>query len=191
MKNTKKTAAVLSAVLFLTSAFPIPASAAEGNTPKEEVVYINLCEDGSVKEINVVNIFEPGDNGSITDYGTYESVRNMTTTDAICYEGNTITISTDADKLYYEGRLKETDMPWNISIHYYMDGREYTADEIAGMSGKLTIKMSVRKNEKCDSSFFEGYALQAVFVLDTDHAANIVAKDGQIIIVFIVREEIF
>ena len=57
MKNMKRIlAAVL--VLLLTISL-IPASAASGDsTPKEEVVYIRLNGDGSVKEIHVVNIFE-------------------------------------------------------------------------------------------------------------------------------------
>ena len=48
----------LSIVLACTilATFSIPAMAAEPNTEKEEVVYINLEKDGSVNEINVVNI---------------------------------------------------------------------------------------------------------------------------------------
>ena len=163
--------------IFTIQVFAAQRSALQGNTPKEEVVYINLNADGSVKEINIVNIFDLNKKGKIIDYGKYENLRNMTTTDAIHYQNNMVTIDAGAGKLYYEGKLKENVMPWIISIKYFMNGKEYYADKMAGMSGKLEIKMSIRQNEKCDRSFFEGYALQAAFTLDTGKTANIVA-DG-------------
>lgn len=176
MKFAKKITAALVIILLLITIFPIRAFAVQENTPKEEVVYINLNADGTVKEINVVNIFELDENGKIIDYGKYESLRNMTTTDTIDYKNSTVTIDASAGKLYYEGKLKENVMPWNIAIKYYMDGKEYSADKIAGMSGKLEIKMSIRKNPDCVGSFFEGYALQVTFILDTGNAANIRAE---------------
>lgn len=180
MKHAKRITAVFLAVLIIITAFPISASAAQGNTPKEEVVYINLKADGSVKEINVVNIFDLDENGEIIDYGEYESLRNMTTTDTIGYHNDTVTIDADAGKLYYEGKLKENAMPWTISIKYFIDGKEYSADKIAGMSSRLEIKMAVRQNKECDSSFFKGYALQASFTLNTDNATNITAEGATI-----------
>ncbi|MGN0329427.1 MAG: hypothetical protein ACI4D4_10675 [Lachnospira sp.] len=177
MKNIKRITSLFLAALLSITFIPVPASAAQDNTMKEEVVYINLNNDGSVKEINVVNIFELDENGTVIDYGSYENLRNMTTTDNIDYHNNRVSINADAGKLYYEGKLKGNDMPWNISIKYFMDGKEYSAKDIAGMSGKLEIKMSVRKNEKCDNSFFEGYALQTTFTLDTKKATDIKA-DG-------------
>ena len=93
---------------------------------------------------------------------------------------DTVTIDTNAGKLYYEGKLDDTVMPWAISIKYYMDGKEYSADEIAGMSGNFELKMSISQNEACNSSFFEGYALQATIVLDTKNANNIKADGATI-----------
>lgn len=176
-KIIKQISAILLAVILVIGIMPVSVFAAQENTPKEEVVYINLNADGSVKEINVVNIFDLDENGKIIDYGKYETLRNMTTTDAIDYQNNTITIDADAGKLYYEGKLKENVMPWTITIKYYIDGKEYSAEKIAGMSGKLDIKMTIRQNKNCDSTFFEGYALQATFVLDANNATEIVA-DG-------------
>lgn len=180
MKHRKKMTAAMLAALLMINTMPMSAFAAEANTTKEEVVYINLNADGSVKEINVVNIFDLDENGKIIDYGNYESLRNMTTTDAINYEENKVTIDAQAGKLYYEGKLKENAMPWTISIKYYMDGEECSADQVAGRSGKLQIKMTIRQNKNCNSSFFEGYALQTTFVLDTKQASNIVAEGATV-----------
>ncbi|MGN0494631.1 MAG: hypothetical protein ACI4GW_00250 [Lachnospiraceae bacterium] len=180
MKNRKKVTAVFLAGLMVVAALPASAFAASENTQKEEVVYTNLNPDGSVKEINVVNIFDLKEKGQIIDYGNYESTRNMTTTAPINYENDTVTIEADKGKLYYEGKMEENEIPWNIEIQYFMDGKEYTAEEIAGMSGVLEIKMGIRKNRQCNSSFFKGYALQATFVLDTNHATDIKAEGATI-----------
>ena len=56
--NLRKSISVFLASALLVSALPVSASALEANTEKEEVVYVNLGNDGSVREINVVNIFE-------------------------------------------------------------------------------------------------------------------------------------
>lgn len=177
MKHTKRFMAVLLAVLLTVTALPISTFAEDGNTPKEEVVYINLNADGSVKEINVVNIFELDEDGQIIDYGKYESLRNMTTTDKINYADETVTIDAKAGKLYYEGKLESKAMPWNIEIHYYLDGEEYSAEELAGESGNLKIAMKITENTECAGNFFEGLALQASFTLDTKKCSNIQA-DG-------------
>ena len=120
--------------VILSASMTISPLAAEAvpNTPKEEVVYVNLNTDGSVKEINVVNIFDLDKDGQIVDYGRYESLRNMTTTDKIEYSGDKVTVDAKAGKLYYEGKLSQNVMPWDLSLHYYLDGKEYPAEEIAG-----------------------------------------------------------
>lgn len=177
MKHTKKILSVLLVALIIIGVMPFSAFAASENTPKEEVVYINLKADGSVKEINVVNIFDLDKNGQIIDYGKYESLRNMTTTDKIGYSGETVTIDAKKGKLYYEGKLDSNVMPWNIAIKYYMDGKEYKASEVAGKSGNLKITINITENTNCIGNFFEGYALQASVTLDTKKCSNI-TSDG-------------
>lgn len=173
MKHTKRILSVLLTALIIIGVMPLSAFAASENTPKEEVVYINLNADGSVKEINVVNIFELDENGQIIDYGKYESLRNMTTTDKIGYSGEMVTIDAKAGKLYYEGKLDSNVIPWNIAIRYYMDGKEYKASDIAGKSGNLKITMKITENANCIGDFFEGYGLQASVTLDTKKCSNI------------------
>lgn len=156
---------------------PVTAYAAAESSKKEEVVYAMLEASGNVNGIYVVNSFSGGD---IVDYGTYTNIKNLTTTDTITADGNVITVHTDANKLYYQGDMATKDIPWNIAIHYYMDDKEYSADEIAGMSGKLKISIKITQNENCHDSFWNGYALQATMTLDTKHCSNIVAENATI-----------
>ncbi len=178
-KLKKILAALLAAAIAATAVLPVFASASEANSQKEEVVYVNLDNGGSAKEINVVNIFNV-EGGKVVDYGKYQNIRNMTTTDEVDYSGNTVTIHTSAEKLYYEGKLDSVVMPWDIKIQYYMDGKPYSGEEIAGMSGAMKMKLQIEKNEKCRGNFYESYALQASLSLDTDKCKNIVAGDATI-----------
>lgn len=164
-------AIVLSLVLLLGAV--TPAMASGNSSEKEEVIYVNLAADGSVKDVYAVNIFGGGD---VTDYGDYSAVQMLNTTDAITQDGDRITFSSTADRVYYQGKMKSTVIPWVISIQYFIDGEEYSADEVAGKSGRLEIRFKVTKNGDCTGPFFDDYALQAAFTLDTETCRNITAS---------------
>lgn len=177
MKLTKRlTAICLSALLAVGAAAPALAKEAEPSE-KEEVIYATLNGDGSLRNTYVVNSFS---GGNITDYGSYTSVKILNTNDPIQQNGDTITFSTSAQKAYYQGELADAELPWNISLRYYLDGNEYSAEEIAGKSGKLEIRFQIADNTACSGTFFQDYALQATFTLDTERCSNISAPDATI-----------
>lgn len=176
----KRMLAILLALTLLVSVLPVSALAAQNASAKEEVVYVNLKADGTVKEIVVVNIFDLPEGGTVTDYGDYTAVRNMTGTETISYTGDTVTIPAGAGKLYYEGTLSNTVMPWNVSVRYFLDGKEYSAQDIAGRSGALKITVDISRNEADRSTFFDAFSLQVNVTLDTAKCSNIVSKSATI-----------
>lgn len=169
----------LASLLVLNSAIPAFAADTSGVAPseKEEVIYITLDASGTLKNTYVVNSFS---GGSITDYGNYASVKMLNTSDPIEQNGDIITFSTSASKAYYQGELTDAEIPWNISLRYYLDGVEYSAAEIAGKSGELEIRFQIIENTACFDTFFDDYALQASFTLDTEQCNNISAPDATI-----------
>lgn len=179
-KPQKKIISVLlSAALMITVCNPAFAGAAEKNksSEKEETIYATLASDGSLKSMYAVNSFN---GGNITDYGNYENVKMLNTEDPIKQNGDTVTFSSSAEKVYYQGDLENRPLPWNISIQYLLDGKKYTANEIAGKSGHLEVRFKVEKNEDCTGSFYDNYALQASFTLDTEQCSDISAPDATI-----------
>lgn len=172
MKNSKKITAVFLAGTMSCS-LVIPAYAADAPSEKEEVVYANLDAEGNMKELNVVNIFGKGE---VKDYGSYSSVKMLNTEDKILQNGDEITFSASDDRTYYQGQLENAELPWDISVEYYMDGTKYSAEEIAGKSGQLEMRFKVTRNEVAEGNFFDNYALQAAFALDTNKCTNIVAE---------------
>ncbi|HIQ97362.1 MAG TPA: hypothetical protein IAB26_12470 [Candidatus Limivivens merdigallinarum] len=179
MKSMKKTVpALLSGTLLLTSIVSaVAAETPEEPSEKEEVIYINLDAGGKVKDVYAVNIFGTGE---ITDYGDYSSVQMLNSTEPISQSDDKITFFSEEDKAYYQGNLENVEIPWNISLRYYLDGIEHSADEIAGKSGKLEIRFQVTENPACSGTFFEDYALQASFTLDTEQCSDISAPDATI-----------
>lgn len=176
----KKIIALALVLVMLGSALPMQAFAAQESTPKEEVIYVNLDSSGSVTQVNVVNIFNLHENGTIVDHGAYESLRNMTTTDPIHYDGNTVTIQANAGKIYYEGKMQNAVLPWNIAIRYYLDGEELSAEEVAGKNGALKITVDITRNEASKSNFFDSFALQVVLTLDTAKCKSIAASSATV-----------
>lgn len=168
-------ALIVTILVFLT---PITAFASGNTHSKEEVIYGMLAWNGSVREAYVVNIFDEA--GVIIDYGDYASVKNMTSNEEIRRNGKQVVIENDEDTLYYEGMLNNQELPWNISIQYFLDDVEYPAEELAGKSGALEIVLKIEENTVGDSFFFENYGVQATLVLDTEKAKNIVAEEATI-----------
>ncbi|MCC8063614.1 MAG: hypothetical protein LIO70_00835, partial [Clostridiales bacterium] len=145
MKKLLKRATALTLAAALTAGLALPAGAVS-DTPseKEEVVYINLDATGAVQEIYVVNSFGSGD---ILDYGDYTSIKALNTLDDITQNGDEITFTTTAEKVYYQGELTNREIPWSIDIRYYLDGAEWDPAEMAGQSGALEIQLSITENE--------------------------------------------
>ena len=176
MKHMQKFTAAAMAVLLLGFTV-VPAFAETAPSAKEEVIYAMADASGKVTDAEAVNIFAGGD---IVDYGDYSAVKPLNTNDTITQNGDQIAFSSTADKVYYQGTMRNAALPWNISIRYYLDGKEYAPQDVAGKSGALEIRFSVTKNESCGGSFYDDYALQASFTLDTERCRNIVSNGATV-----------
>ncbi len=174
----RRIAAITAIAAVITLLLPTgTVAAADTPSRKEEVVYGLLDHNGGVNNIYVVNILEGGE---ITDYGSYSELRNMTSTEPINQEGDLIRVNTASDKLYYQGTLKTKEIPWDISIRYYLNGAELTGSELAGKSGELRIGISVTQNREINQVFYESYALQISLTLDTKLYSSIKAEGATI-----------
>ncbi|CDM68919.1 hypothetical protein CM240_1761 [Clostridium bornimense] len=180
-KNSKwlktVTATSMMSVFIISSMIPTVVQGSQLSTAKEEVVYVNLDSNGDLIGTYVVNIFNDSD---IVDYGNYSEVRNMNTNDEIKYDSGVVNIKNSKDKLYYEGVIENAEIPWDIDITYKMDGKEYSAKDIAGRSGKLTMEIKISENKKATEGFFDNYALQATVQLDGKKCKNIKSDDATV-----------
>lgn len=152
------------------------AAAAAQEIEKDENIYVSLNQDGSVANVYVVNEFTLEEDGTITDYGDYGSVKNLTSEEAIVWEGEKISVPAEKGKFYYQGNLTSREIPWKIGISYKLDGKEISAEELAGQRGNLEIGIRIEENPECKAVFFDNYLLQATVVLDTEKCSGIKAE---------------
>ncbi|WP_066688910.1 YhgE/Pip domain-containing protein [Christensenella intestinihominis] len=147
-------------------------------TGKDEVVYATLSANGDASAIYTVNHFEIAKGGTVTDYGDYGSVVNLSNSDPLALSGDAVSFTAGEGNFYYQGNMKDTGLPWDFTIEYYLDGRKLAPEEIAGKTGALEIRITSAKNDGTDATFYENYMLQVTVTLDTDKCTDIDAPEG-------------
>ncbi len=111
------------------------------NVKKQETVYINLNTDGTVEKINVTDwLHTDTPQTVIEDVSSLENIMNIKTLTPADIRDDKLYWDMDTTDLYYSGTTDKAS-PINISIHYYLDDVEMSADEIAGKSGNVKIQI--------------------------------------------------
>lgn len=176
----RKLTAVLSLALIvclcLTS---VPAAAAsEAKFTAEEVIYARLDANGTPKEGYAVVALNVTGAGTVTHYGDYSQVVNLSNTTPVEYSDGKVTMEAESGRWYYEGTLSTVELPWNIEISYFLDGKEVSPDELGGKSGELEINIKTSKNGAVSGGFYDNYLLQFTITLDADLCENVVVTGG-------------
>ncbi|WLR54215.1 YhgE/Pip domain-containing protein [Mesobacillus subterraneus] len=182
MRTNKLLPAALASMIILPTFLSHGAAAETGGkiTSKDEVVYATLKSNGHLDDIYVVNTLEVTKAGEILDYGMYSSVKNLTNLSELDQNGQAVRIDAPEGKFYYQGNMEDnTELPWEIKISYFLDGREVEASELAGKEGHLEMKISTTANEGADSVYFENYLLQVSLQLANSYQ-NIEADAGMV-----------
>ena len=149
-KSMAKTGAVLLGAAMVVNTMAVPILAGT-DAQKDENVYVNLNQDGSVFGVYVVNEYDLDEGTDITDYGNYNSVKNLTTDDQLKVSGDKVEIQAPAGKFYYQGNLKNAEVPWDISISYRLTEKKF--QQMPLQEKEFTIKAQVKDFEMDAISF--------------------------------------
>lgn len=175
--NVKKLLTITAAVLLLSAVLVGGAAALD----KEEVVYVNMDASGNVEDVYVVNIFELEEPGFVVDYGEYQSVRNLVSTDTIMQTGDENTVYADKGRFFYQGNLGKAEIPWEINIDFFLDGRHISPEDIAGKSGRVLILLDICRNDAFkDKYFYQNLGMQVSLSLNAHDCTDIVAPGAVI-----------
>lgn len=192
MRKNKWFIFIISGLLVFAS-FPLPALADQNTdreksdvttvpgkySSKDEVIYVNLDANGKTKNMYVVNTFHVTEPGEIVDYGNYLDVKNLTDLSPIEKARNEeVHFEASEEEFYYQGELKNEPLPWDISMAYFLDGKEMKPDQLAGQSGRLEIHIPTAANEHVNPLFFEHFLLQVSLTLDPKVFRDIQAPKG-------------
>lgn len=133
--------------VFLVLLMVLSPLTAMAETGKDETVYINLNQDGSVFDIKVVNhVYGVGNSEYFTDYGKYTNIKSLNDENVPIIEGDILKWSLSQYKntdLYYEGTV-DLIPPIEVGIKYYLDGKEVKSEELAGKSGHLKVTINIK-----------------------------------------------
>lgn len=182
MKRINKKVLVIMVILILIFSTSVTANE---NYSKDETIYGILDYNGSISNIYVVNRLVDYKDNMYIDYGEYSEIKNLSTNTIAQIEGDKI-IFHEKNKvssgLYYQGTIKK-ELPYNISILYYIDGMEIDASKLANQDGQIEIKMQIEPNLYCEKQLRDGYMVQATITLDLSNNSNIVSSDSTNVIV--------
>ncbi|RDB57633.1 hypothetical protein C1879_06915 [Paraeggerthella hongkongensis] len=147
---------------------------------KSEVVYANLTASGKPEAVYVVNRFDVTGAGSIADYGDYTAVQNLTNQTDLKRQGNATVFEAGEGAFFYQGDAARTALPWLVSLEYKLDGKTVPADQLAGASGALSIRVSTARNDAVPPAFYDSFMMQITFTLPGAVASDVTAEGATV-----------
>lgn len=157
-----------------------------GSAEKQEVVYASLNNAGGMNSVYVVNVLKAAAGQTVQDFGTYDQVVNLTDTSTINQLSDSAILTmpeseTASDTEFsYQGSVPNAQIPWNISITYLLDGQEISAEDLAGKTGSLELRIETAQNQSVDPRYYENYLMQITCTLPMKNATNVKTDQGSI-----------
>ena len=115
---------------------------------KEETVYVIADNTGKEQKIIVSDhLINNDDKDTLEDASTLKDIENVKGDETFTQSGNKVTWQADGNDIFYRG-TSESELPVTQKLTYYLDGKEVTPEELAGKSGKVTIRFDYTNNQK-------------------------------------------
>ena len=113
---------------------------------KSEAVFVSVDNSGRVISTAVTDwIHTDKAKVRVTDVSDLSDIMNVKTSLLPAKEGENLVWNMDSTDVYYSGTT-DKEPPVSIDISYFLDGKELTAEKIAGKSGHAEIKIKVKNN---------------------------------------------
>ena len=146
----KKQVQALLAGMSAMMAVMLPATSVLAAVPeKEQTVYVNADENGNSQDVIVSNwLKNQGKEQELTDKTNLTDIQNVKGDETFEQKSDgTIVWNTDGGDIYYQGKTQE-ELPVSVKLTYYLDGKEISAKDLAGKSGKLKIRIDYENKSK-------------------------------------------
>lgn len=113
---------------------------------KDETVYSKLNVKGEQYKTIVSTYIKNETNlETITDLSNLLNIQNTSGDEAFSKDGDTLIWDAKGNDIHYQGETEEK-LPIELEIKYELDGEEISTKDIAGKSGKVTIKLEYKNN---------------------------------------------
>lgn len=156
---------------------------------KEETVYVLTDANGNVNK-KIVSDWLKNKDGSdkLEDKSDLKDIENVKSdADYITGEDGAITWNANGEDIYYQGTT-DKQLPVDVKVTYLLDGKEMSPSEIAGKSGKVTIKFEYTNNQKKEitvngkkTEMYVPFTMISGMILDGNKFRNVEVNSGKVI----------
>ena len=180
----------LAALIALSAPASVYASAA--GTKKDETVYVNLDSAGAVRDTIVSDWLHSDDPSQrITDKSDLKNIQNVKTNEKAVQQGDTLSwvLGTDntGKNIYYQGTTQKQS-PLTVTMAYTLNGKDVSAAEIAGKTGKVTVSLTLKNTSARtvsvsgkDVTMYTPMTAVAAAILPSDTFKNVTVNSGKVL----------
>ena len=162
---------------------------ADQDAEKLETVYVSADADGSAKDVTVSNwLRNYSGKDKIDDKSDLTDIKNVKGNQKF-EKGSDGALTWDADgkDVFYQGKTKDS-LPVGVKVSYKLDGEDIDPKDLAGKSGKVTIRFDYTNMAKTtvnvdgqDKEMTVPFAMISGMVLPSDHFSNITVTNGKVV----------
>ena len=161
----------------------------ETRNEKDETVYVLVGADGSVKKIIVSDwIKNTLGSASVADKTELSDIVNVKGDESYSVNGDNMKVwDAEGNDIYYQGNI-EKELPVDLRVSYTLDGSPISVAELAGKSGKVTIRYDYQNNQYSTvdidgkpEKIYVPFAMLTGMMLDNDVFTNVEVKNGKLI----------
>ena len=185
MKNNKVISKVISGTLLCSMVgYTLPVFA----YTKDETVYSKLDSDGNnYKTIVSTHIKNTENADLINDLSDLLNVKNTSGDETYTQDGNKFVWNANKNDIYYQGESSK-ELPIECNVKYELDGKELSANEIAGKSGKVKITLQYTNKEERTVDIngkkvkmYVPFVVVAGTIIENENAKNIEVSSGKVV----------
>lgn len=167
-----------------------PAEKEETAAPqKDETVYVLAGADGSVEKIIVSGwIRNTAGSDTLTDASELDDVQNLKGDETYTMNADNMRVwDAKGSDIYFQGTSDKT-LPVELSVRYTLDGKSISPADLAGKSGRVTIRFDYKNNQYetveidgREEKIYVPFAMLTGLLLDNDIFRNVEVTNGKII----------
>lgn len=156
---------------------------------KDETVYVLADANGSVQKIIVSDWIKNSlSTADIADVSNLSDIENVKGDETYTVNGDSMKVwDAQGNDIYYQGNI-EKELPVGLFVSYKLDGKDISAEEIAGKNGKVTIRFDY-ENYQYETVTIDGkqekiyvpFAMLTGMLLDNDTFRNVEVSNGKLI----------
>lgn len=155
---------------------------------KNETVYVFTDAEGNVKSITVSDWLKNiSGRDTLRDRSDLGDIVNVNGNEEHSANGDTLVWNAGGNDIYYRGS-SESVLPVTVSISYRLDGKKISASELAGKSGRVTIRFDYKNNlyqtkqiNGKEEKIYVPFVMLTGVLLDNDVFTDVEVTNGKLI----------